>query len=129
MEYIFRSWNEELKQFFYFENGIYLRCGIDRDEFNLSLFDWRNAEQGTGLKLRNGTEIFVGDNFFDETDNSISTVVIKEHIFQWELRELYQGMLSEVVDYYPIVDVYLNRIAKLGNIHQNKELLEVKNES
>ena len=129
MEYIFRSWNEELKQFFYFENGIYLRCGIDRDEFNLSLFDWRNAEQGTGLKLRNGTEIFVGDNFFDETENSISTVVIKEHIFQWGLRELYQGMLSEVVDYYPIVDVYLNRIAKLGNIHQNKELLEVKNES
>ena len=126
MEYIFRSWNEELKQFFYFENGIYLRCGIDRDEFNLSLFDWRNAEQGTGLKLRNGTEIFVGDNFFDETENSISTVVIKEHIFQWGLRELYQGMLSEVVDYYPIVDVYLNRIAKLGNIHQNKELLEIK---
>ena len=122
----FRSWNEEGQRFVYFEDGEYYlivhkvrTIGAFPYKFN-----WQNKEQSTGLKLGDRTEIFVGDNFFDETDNSISTVVIKEHIFQWELRELYQGVLSEVIDYYPIVDVYLNRIDKLGNTHQNPELLE-----
>ncbi len=61
MKHKFRSWNEELKQFFYWEDGIYLRCGIDRDEFNLSLFNWQNAEQGIDVKEENNKPIFLND--------------------------------------------------------------------
>jgi len=62
MKHIFRSWNEELKQFFYWEDGIYLRCGIDRDEFNLSLFNWQNAEMWTGKTDNYGRDIFENDS-------------------------------------------------------------------
>ena len=54
----FRSWNEARQKFFYFEDGIYQRCGIDRNEYSIGLFDWNNAEQGLTI---NEFTFYVGD--------------------------------------------------------------------
>jgi hypothetical protein len=122
---VFRSWNEELKQFFYFEGGIYQRCGIDRDEFNLSLFKWENAEQST--KIAN-TECFVNDMLAVEISYSPfgKPDEYQEEIFKGVLKVDNLGFYLEN-DCEPIYLINLPTIICIkiiGNIHQNKEILE-----
>ena len=130
---VFRSWNEELKQFFYFEGGIYQRCGIDRDEFNLSLFKWQNAEQGIDVKEENNKPIFLNDRLHviitfganvkascDEEGTCFNGILKQDNIWFYIYLEkedkklyLYEFENGNRVTYFLI-----------GNIHQNKELLE-----
>ena len=116
---VFRSWNEELKQFFYFEGGIYQRCGIDRDEFNLSLFKWQNAEQGIGLKDVKEKEAFENDIITDES-KKVFQVVWNGSVGVWCYLNL---KTKELMAIYRLCDFEI-----IGNIHQNKELLEENND-
>lgn len=86
--------------------------------------DYETVGQYTGLTDKNGNKIFEGDIFkFINSDNEISyyEVVYSESDCRWIIRQngIYPDDLDDFVGKYMTV---------AGNIHDNPELLEDKNE-
>ncbi len=84
--------------------------------------------QYTGVKDKNRKEIYEGDLFFDETDNFYLKVIfdIDRSLYcfeRWENNE-WCGFPSD-----ELVMFFLSNMEIIGNIHENPELLESKNES
>ena len=134
MKHIFRSWNEDLKCFFYFKDGKYYQTlekyitgTIDPIEF------WQNAEQGIDVKEENNKPIFLNDRLHviitfganvkpscDEEGTCFNGILKQDNIGFYIYLEkedkklyLYEFENGNRVTYFLI-----------GNIHQNKELLE-----
>ncbi len=61
----FRSWNEKLEKFTYLDwknNAYYDDSKLSGSKkSSATKFNWKNAEQSTGLFDKNGKETFVGD--------------------------------------------------------------------
>ena len=76
-------------------------------------------EQYTGLKDKNGKEIYEGDILQDDS-NDTAVVIWREHHGEWGIKWIHMGIedsLSHRMEWG-----HLNEI--IGNIHENPELLE-----
>ena len=126
----FRAWIKEEKCFAdYIESIRYYSKEIDLcwgGVCESDCFDFEGIElmQSTGLKDKNGKEIFEGDILAIETDEGILNVNIfwdsKHALFMFESKKYNEkDLLAELVE----DNTYPFEIA--GNIYENPELFEV----
>ena len=142
----FRSWNEKLKCFIYFEDGKYFieefeSCKV-KDNL-LDLFNWQNKEQQVTINplmyYQNidkheeefkDVEFFEGDiikmHFFYDDADPVSLGWIegeKEVIGVLKCENLGGAVIvSDDKEYsYSLLQEPLEELERLGNIHENKE--------
>ena len=111
----FRAWDGVCFRFF----DIRENCDCDFSDFYLGLGKETPIEQYTGLKDKNGKEIYEGDLVLDTyyDDN-------ERYIVKWYNDAVVFGMQSlEDADDYKLP---LESLEVIGNIHENPELLEEK---
>jgi hypothetical protein len=125
MKHIFRSWNEDLKCFFYFKDGKYYQTlekyitgTIDPIEF------WSNAEQLSDSKDMNNNNLFVGDMIEVEKNKNkyIGKVCYEGNHFFLRLKYIGKEYIPWPMSYEPLA--LSNNYVLIGNTHQNPELLE-----
>ena len=137
----FRSWNEELKKFFYFENGRTYKdeeCSRKRcncvSERVCSEFNWENAEQFTGKLDGNNKEIYVNDfiKVFCRKEDSYYKVAFGD--FELDDNEYYETQIlgymttlfveskGSLGEHESFVDIDTSWYTVIGNIHENKGL-------
>ena len=108
----FRSWNEKIKKFIYFEDG-YEFSDVQGNLKYFNHFNWQKAEQSTGRKDNNGIEIFVGDILKHEN----STIYgVKLNQVRSEIALYFNNKIYA----FPFGDLRHN-LEIIGNIHENKE--------
>lgn len=137
----FRSWNENIKKFIYFEDGEYMytdesgECEIHFDEDDINdikksinsegedermlkmfhAFNWKNAEQEI---TRNGVTFFEGDKY-KINDSIYGVIAIANGILGFKK---YKTSSDEYIGFSKILEYLIQSMNKLGNIHENKEL-------
>lgn len=141
----FRAWDEKCKKMFYsdFDKNTHKESNNYRfnfDENGCLIFeiydfnvvdgvvyeDWiilDNVMQYTGLKDKNGQEIYEGDILRGIEHKSNSTFVNGEYqgTHEWD------NDIEIIVDFTPsnvqLVDAYKSKCEVIGNIYENQELL------
>lgn len=94
---------------------------VIREEF--APFDAINLIQYTGLKDKNGVEIYEGDVFIYE-DGCIGVVRYSEQ-YAWFIIEWYENSHSkEPIDDDPLGNINIHNMEVIGNIYDNPELLQ-----
>ena len=124
----FRAWDKELKtmldvSLIDFKKGVLVGEHWKFGETNFMSFDEIELMQSTGLKDKNGKEIFEGDILACETDDEVINVNVfwdEEHaLFMFESKKYNEReLLAELVEdnTYPFEII--------GNIYENTELLD-----
>jgi uncharacterized phage protein (TIGR01671 family) len=115
----FRAWDKErnIMEYFNFHNIYHPAQGMDNPDIVLM--------QYTGLKDENGKEIYEGDILNNgEAYEELWRVVVIFRNGAFQLRELETG--DDRIQCCCGQDLSLWKV--IGNIHENPELLEVKNE-
>ncbi len=98
-------------------DGVFFHAG----ESNITNPDWK-LMQYTGLKDKNGTEIFHKD-IVDWIDGEFSfRAVVEDGYWQWYLKGVYPIDNFDFADY---TDKNQTDLVIVGNIYENPELLEV----
>lgn len=126
----FRAWNKVQKVMF-FPDGMDLKkkslMSIDRNPFYVKLISGWNKGGGfelmqyTGLKDKNGKEIYEGDIVKDWENIDLYEVVWNRRYACFELNRLTFGNdTGQEIDNSPL-DLEI-----VGNIYENKDLLEAK---
>lgn len=128
----YRAWDKETQtmldvSLIDFKKSVLVGEHWDFGETNFINFDDIHLMQSTGLKDKNGKEIFEGDILTD----GHTTVVIRNHPtlgFYTVDESSKEGYLSDTVgteDFEEAKEFIRNSIEIIGNIHENPELLEV----
>lgn len=119
-----RAWYKPYKQMCQVEslrfdgNGVYRAVLIEESFYDRRLVEADEIviEQFTGLKDKNGTEIYEGDILIDDTG---------EPIEYWVVKFSEGGFIGECAGVAkPLFE--LANLEVVGNIHENPELLEEK---
>ena len=119
-----RAWYKPYKQMCQVEslrfdgNGVYAAVLIEESFYDRRLVEADEIviEQFTGLKDKNGTEIYEGDILIDDTGEPIEYWVVKfsDGGFVGECAGVAESLFE------------LTNLEVVGNIHKNPELLEEK---
>jgi hypothetical protein len=107
----FRSWNEELGKFIYFEDGRYFNDTISMFEDNYHIFNWQNKEQGFEVK---GKTFFVNDDIEFEAGPGRSQKVLKGRLV---IKNNIPTIRSKGCGYFLAV-LDNGHFKVLGNIHE-----------
>lgn len=111
---LFRSWNIIDKCFYYFENGTYYYFGergskIIVEEF---VFNWKSAQQFTGLLDKSGNEIFENDKVL--YDGVLGNVFYNKDLAMFMVRFDYTNSVYNF-------DNLDREIEIIGNIHEENK--------
>ena len=128
----YRAWDKETQtmldvSLIDFKKSVLVGEHWDFGETNFINFDDIHLMQSTGLKDKNGKEIFEGDILTD----GHTTGVIRNHPtlgFYTVDESSKEGYLSDTVgteDFEEAKEFIRNSIEIIGNIHENPELLKV----
>jgi hypothetical protein len=118
----YRSWNEQAKCFIYFVNGLYYDADGNQGCF---AFNWENVEQFVGKNNKNDKEIYNGDivvctygkyDLEKEGLTRIGKIIYDDRTASFKVNVKDSAVL---VGFYDI-----NKIEKIGNIHENPELMK-----
>jgi uncharacterized phage protein (TIGR01671 family) len=124
----YRSWNEQDKCFYYFLNGGYFN--VKGEVVKNWRFDWANAEQFTGLRDKNGKEIYDGDIL--KYENFHKGFYPKLNVREWDAICVIKWNTAECR--FSITEIGHNEFMFcsndwfcysaeiIGNIHENPEL-------
>lgn len=136
MRYKFRAWLKDEKKMIkvraidFDEQGVFSvnypegksYCGYDRDNIELM--------QYIGKSDVHDVEICVGDivkvHYEYESYNGYiegSTLCVVKYVDEW-CRVIFQYLYDKDGNYYSVEDLDMNDVEILGNIYENKELLE-----
>ncbi len=116
----YRAWNSETKEieaFKTYEEISELFLALSADDGFYSIM------QSTGLKDKNGQEIFEGDILAFETDDE----VINVNVFWDEKHALFMFESKKYNEQEPLAELVENNTYPfeiIGNIYENKELLD-----
>lgn len=119
----YRVWDKTQNKWLHFDFSTYPTY---QDRIWQALTDGETFYQCTGLKDKNGKLIYEGD-FLKDDENLLYEVTFKlqEYATSFSLKR------REIPDYYPHITTWCglgyrncNKLEVIGNIYENKELLE-----
>lgn len=118
----FRAWLKEeyrmtdVREITFFNDEVQMISGVEDfyayDEFELM--------QSTGLKDKNGKEIYDGDIVRFTLTDGFDYVVDEEGVVSYKLGAFY---VVNGLDEFLISEIYANEIEVVGNIYENPELV------
>ena len=123
----FRVWNEKTESFIDYgdlmldlKNGKVYSGDVGIPEYTIDVTNQVILMQSTGLKDKNGVEIYEGDILYHPLQGVRKVFYpYSESVASYGLREVSTGFGSTLQDAHAVWQV-------IGNIYQNQELLETK---
>ena len=134
-EFKFRVWSEEDNKMFYNEDIWFINphdklVRIENDEYNFIGGYAKEDEdlvlmQYTGIKDMYGKEIYEGDILEDKYGNVISKIAYNKGVFSVIEKH---NRITDPIDYFAtrkcVNGAYIKNMIVIGNIYENKDLLE-----
>lgn len=119
----FRAWLKEHKTMVNvaeidIDHQLIYHYGFDDFEGNFEKFNSIELLQYTGLKDKNGKEIYEGDILSDGNDEETYKVIFKNGSFRAE----FEGDFEEYS--FDLIDVVAQGCEVVGNIYENPELIK-----
>lgn len=120
----FRAWEKELKEMVHVDDISFQWRQIN------TASAWRHYDevelmQYTGVKDKNGVEIYEGD-VYEDGDSKRHVVTFENGGFGRAGRFLINYQTNEsIVTHEPLINDVIDGCEVIGNIHENPELLEV----
>jgi len=127
----FRAWNKKEKVFFHYKDGIHVGVMLDGSKA-MVIDDEEDVEYSlfTGIKDVNGKEIYEGDivKLLGLNNNErVAEIVFSKENASFNVKEKVEGE-GEIIHYwdFSFLSRCKTKIEVIGNVFENKELLENK---